>query len=328
MSKSDKICAVVVTYNRKELLLDCLTGLIEQTRPVDAIYIVDNFSNDGTPHILFKKGFIQELPPEELTEPWETTLQITLDVHPVNIHYLRLNENSGGAGGFYEGVKRAYEKGYDWMWLMDDDARPDRYALEALLGPLEENKQKNRCFVCLATDEKKTTLSWGIGIIHNGKTYIFEQLKDLPSGQVLKAPWAAFIGFLIPREIIKKTGFPRREYFIWGDDVEYSLRICNSGYEIYYVKDSIIYHPVQEKIKIRFLGKEIILINAEDWKQYYGIRNDVYTLSRQKKFIPMLKKILIYFLVWKVRGMQLKNLHFYVKGLFHGLIGRLGRYDN
>lgn len=327
MSKSDKICAVVVTYNRREFLLDCLAGLKEQTRPVDAVYIVDNFSTDGTHQILFRKGFIQELPPEELSEPWETTSQITFNTHPVNIYYLRLNENSGGAGGFYEGLKRAFKLGYDWMWLMDDDARPDRYALETLIDTIEENEVKNKCFVSLATNIEKSTLSWGIGIIHNDKTYIFDHLKDLPPGQVLKAPWAAFIGFLIPREIIKKTGFPRKEYFIWGDDVEYSLRICNSGHEIYYVKDSIIYHPVQEKLKIRFFGKEFILINAEDWKQYYGIRNDVYTLSRQKKFIPMLKKILIYFLVWKVRGMHLKKLHFYVKGLFHGLIGKLGRYD-
>lgn len=326
MSKTEKICAVVVTYNRKELLLDCLNALRGQTTLLDAIYIIDNFSNDGTPQVLLDNKYINILPPEELKEPWETTSQISDNLSNIIIHYLRIDKNTGGAGGFYEGIKRAYEKGYDWVWLMDDDAKPDRYALEALIDKYKEDRQRNKCFVSIATDEEKNLLSWGIGIILDGKTHIFEYLKDVPSDKELKAPWASFLGLLIPKEIIKDVGLPKKEYFIWGDDVEYSFRIWNAGYEIYYVKNSLIYHPIQEKIKIKFLGKEIMLINAEDWKQYYGIRNDVYTLSRQRKFLTMLKKIMIYFLVWKVRGMKLKTLHFYVRGLFHGLIGRLGRY--
>ena len=38
----DTVCAVVVTYNRKELLLECLEALRKQTRPVQGIYLIDN----------------------------------------------------------------------------------------------------------------------------------------------------------------------------------------------------------------------------------------------------------------------------------------------
>ena len=121
MSNKETVCAVVVTYNRKDLLVECLESLLQQTRPLDGIYIIDNASNDGTPGYLKEKGFIQELPPKESNEPWERKFILT---YKLPIYYVRMHENTGGAGGFYEGVKRAYEKGYDWLWLMDDDADP------------------------------------------------------------------------------------------------------------------------------------------------------------------------------------------------------------
>ena len=43
-----------------------------------------------------------------------------------------MHENTGGAGGFHEGVKRAYKKGYDWLWLMDDDVEVKEDTLEKL----------------------------------------------------------------------------------------------------------------------------------------------------------------------------------------------------
>ena len=119
--KKETVCAVVVTYNRKTLLLECLEALRKQTRPVDGIYIIDNASTDETPEVLKESGYIPELPPSELAEPYEIEHQISnlVNGEPIKIFYVRMHENTGGAGGFYEGVKRGYEKGYDWLWLMD-----------------------------------------------------------------------------------------------------------------------------------------------------------------------------------------------------------------
>lgn len=88
-----KVAAVVVTYNRKELLRECLQALLNQTRPLDEIIVVDNASTDGTDQMI----------PEEFPQ----------------ITHVRLPENIGGAGGFHEGMKLAYEKGHDWIWVMD-----------------------------------------------------------------------------------------------------------------------------------------------------------------------------------------------------------------
>lgn len=300
------VCAIVVTYNRKSDLQICIEALLNgSTRPT-RIYIIDNNSYDGTEEHI-RTLFISELENR-------------------NIVYKRLNENTGGAGGFHEGLKIALEdQCCKYFWLMDDDAEPDKEALRSLLFEIKKYGE-DKCYVSIATDKERNELAWGTGILLNNRTRIFEFFRDIPDNQVLKAPWAPFLGFLIPSKIVEHVGLPRREYFIWGDDVEYSSRIWGSGYEINYVKNSVIYHPVLKKVKTSFLGREIVLINTDDWKQYYGIRNDVYTLSRQKKFLSMLKRIIFYFLVWKVRGMKFKTLHYYLKGLCHGLIGRLGRY--
>ena len=107
----DKVVSIVVTYNRKELLTKCLDSLANQSYAVDGIVLIDNASNDGT--VEFVKG----------TDWYKTGL---IDLHV-------MGTNTGGAGGFYEGLKIAKDLDCDWFWLMDDDTVPKREALEELL---------------------------------------------------------------------------------------------------------------------------------------------------------------------------------------------------
>ena len=103
---SDRVCAVVITFNRKALLRECLLALGPQLQPEDRILVVDNASTDGTSALL------------------ETEFP--------TLERLSLPENIGGSGGFYEGMKWAFEKGFDFLWLMDDDGRPDPDCLAKL----------------------------------------------------------------------------------------------------------------------------------------------------------------------------------------------------
>ena len=88
-----KICAVVVTYNRLELLKGTIEKLLTQSRKLDEIIIIDNKCTDGTSEYL---------------------KTIEDKVTPVF-----LDENLGGAGGFNKGIKIAYEKGHDYIWIID-----------------------------------------------------------------------------------------------------------------------------------------------------------------------------------------------------------------
>ena len=112
-----KIIAVVVTYNRITLLKECVYALLHQKDCTDTqldILLVDNASDDGT------KEWIEEQIAH--TESHDTT----------PIYALHLSENTGGAGGFYYGMKWAYEHGADAIWIMDDDTIPKEDALQKL----------------------------------------------------------------------------------------------------------------------------------------------------------------------------------------------------
>ncbi|HSA99962.1 MAG TPA: glycosyltransferase, partial [Anaerolineales bacterium] len=108
--KKFSVLAIVVSYNRKQLLLSCINALLGQSADCD-ILIVDNDSTDGT-HALLVELSVLENP---------------------RVYYLRLRENLGGAGGFATGMWYAMRQGWEWMWLMDDDALPDSHALQSIL---------------------------------------------------------------------------------------------------------------------------------------------------------------------------------------------------
>ncbi|GAH69861.1 unnamed protein product, partial [marine sediment metagenome] len=135
--KRYKIATNVVTYNRKLMLGECLDSLLNQTYPLDAIYIIDNASTDGTPEFLKQKGFIDEIIDGKGLSIEKVKIVNMLSENNKNknveIHYVRMPENTGSSGGQYEGVKRGYDAGFDWLWLMDDDVVVTPNALSELL---------------------------------------------------------------------------------------------------------------------------------------------------------------------------------------------------
>ena len=234
---NDEVCAVVVTYNRKELLVKCIDCLVNQSLKVDAIYIVDNDSTDNTPELLSDYGFITSLPPVD----YESTWICDEEYEDIHIKYIRLPVNVGGAGGFYEGVKAAYEDDYDWVWIMDDDAFPTEDCLKEL-SPYYELEDT----VALAS--LKVDLDDNILYHHRG---YFNFNRGLPIQKpisyedtlvkVKDIDMVSFVGLLVKRDAIEKIGFPKKEFFIHSDDLEYCIRLRSMG-KIKLVNKSIIKH--------------------------------------------------------------------------------------
>lgn len=228
---------IIVTYNRKELLKKSINCLINQTLKLDKIFIIDNASNDGT------KEYIKK------------------DIEGKNIEYIFLEKNLGGSEGFYQGIKCAYDQGYDYIWGMDDDAFADAKAFENLMKIKAEIKDE----CCL----------WS----NCNNDIEFE-------GKYKKVQSWMFVGFFITKEIIKKVGFPRRDFFIYHDDSEYGSRIIKSGFSIVKVKDSIIKHgdfSERPMFKKKILGKELLFPEMPDWKFYYYVRNSILMYPKGSK---------------------------------------------
>ncbi len=264
MTYEETVCAVVVTYNRKKLLIECLEAIKYQSRPVNAIYIIDNASTDGTPEVLLDYNYIDHVPSINHKGIYEKNYF----KNQIQIHYLRMIENTGGAGGFHEGVKKAYIKGYDWIWIMDDDVEPEKNCLKKLL----KNRLKSMVLVPLRLSMDTNSIDEHSAIEFNLRNpflkdpkcvTIFNKYTTIDSiPDVVNLQDFSFEGPLINSEIIKNIGYPRKDFFIYGDDADYSLRISLKLKEnIILIKDAIMYR----KLKIND--------NIPNWKWYYIMRN-------------------------------------------------------
>ncbi len=201
----EKVIAVVVSYNRRALLSECINALRAQTRKPDAILVVNNGSTDDT-------------------ELW-------LKTQPDLIFITQ--ENVGSGGGFNTGINWAYVNNFSWIWCMDDDGYPKSDALEVLLKVETPDRSLLNCAVINKTDKK--SFVWKT----SSYTTIDEVKEDL-----IKGIGHPFNGTLLHRSIVAKVGVPKSSLFLWGDESEYYYRIVKK-YQIpvYTVSQSIHYHP-------------------------------------------------------------------------------------
>jgi rhamnopyranosyl-N-acetylglucosaminyl-diphospho-decaprenol beta-1,3/1,4-galactofuranosyltransferase len=234
--------AVVVAFNRKKLLTECLDGLLRQSLPLDAIYVIDNASTDGTDGYLQENGYLDE----------------------PRIRYIRLPENAGGAGGFYHGMRVAFEAGYDWLWLMDDDTEPEPNALR-LMEPLKGFRE----VVAIANQKLDAQ---GRETLDGLRMFPKQNDRSIPYARV---KFSSFVGILIRSAAVKQIGFPRPEFFIHNDDLEYCLRLRKIG-EIALAQGSMVIHKEQARqvVPKQFLGFHYLPRDIHGYCfNYFGHRN-------------------------------------------------------
>lgn len=288
--KSNKlynICAVVVTFNRKELLIECLDALLNQTYQLNKIYVIDNNSNDGTFELLHVKNYLQN----------------------PQIVYEKLENNLGGAGGFSLGLQKAFQNEHDFYYLLDDDAEPKSDAIEKLAPYLARGFGAYASAVynnfTLQETSHRGNFDWcNIYPTPQKATPLKEYEKESAAIEM-----ASFVGFLISKEAIAQIGFPRAEFFIHFDDTEYCMRLSKIS-KILMIPQSIIYHKEkrqEEKIEKSFLWFKKDRIRYDKlWIKYFGKRNSIYLAKKYStckskiylkifwEYLVLIKDILIY----------------------------------
>lgn len=273
------VAAVIATYNRRELLTRCLDALLRQTRAADTIYIIDNASTDGTYGYLVQQGF---LPADDGREsgPVERTVLVPSrhrGDHQVRIQYVQMSDNTGGAGAFHEGIRRASGEGYDWLWLMDDDGEPARDALERLIEAQDEFGAWVLNCAVVAPDGESLALGYMMyeGDDRRSGMRTIWRLSDIELNDRRLSNGIAnfFNGSLINKRVIEAVGFPKKEFFIAGDEMDFCCRVQDAGFKTYTVPNALLTHPKQERKRLRVLGGVLVL---PPWKLYYAVRNSLY----------------------------------------------------
>ena len=293
----------MVTYNRKVELVKNIRAIFSQTKLVDRYYIIDNHGNDGTEETLKKEGFLD---------------------NPL-VEYIYLPENIGGAGGFYTGLKIAFEARYDLICLMDDDGRPaDNYMMERLVTAAESFIVDNNriLFNPLVLGPDGERLSFGL----KGKIKTRTMAKQFVNERgIIVGTINPFNGTLVSRELIEGIGFPNKDFFIKGDEQDYYYRALKSGAYVATVFGSNYYHPVLEKISGKFLGRNVISSTEAPWKEYYRARNFTYMFKRDGEPIKYVRQN-IKQIVWalKYNPKKIKTIGMIIKGWNDGMKGNLG----
>lgn len=244
MSARESVAVVVVTYNRADLLVGMLDGLAAQTRPADAVFVIDNASSDRTRAVLDARLAAGDLP-----------LEITTS-----------GANLGGAGGFHLGMLQAYDAGHDRILLMDDDVVPAPDFLEVMAaheGPCQMAVREDLQGQLVEKAAIRFDLDNPLAI--KPKTASVDSTYSSRAEMPAEVPVenVAFEGFMVRRDVIAAIGLPDPSFFIFYDDVDFALRAQRAGFPIVCLRDAVLVRQLDFNQQ-HDLGS---------WKGFYMYRN-------------------------------------------------------
>jgi len=252
---SVRVVAVVVTWNRRELLEECLDALAAQSIPMTATIVVDNASTDGTADFLAGRP--------------------ACDV-------VRLNENTGGAGGFAVGIERGLDHRPDLVWLLDDDTVPTPTAAEELVRAWIDYEPGTPRPAVLASK-----VVWTDGRDHPMNTPRPSPFADAAdtarAARVGAVPIrsASFVSIMCDAQLIRERGLPIADYFLWNDDFEYSTRLIRDRVGLS-VPASVVVH------KTKVFGST----DADPGERFFfEVRNKIWLFRRSRGLAPTEKVV-------------------------------------
>jgi len=308
----ERVAAVVVTHNRRQLLTQCLAALLAQSRPLEGVIVVDNASSDGTPELLRERGFID---------------------HGL-LQYLRLDRNLGGAGGFRRGLQVAHEGGFDWTWLMDDDAEPSLAALDLLSPAFLLSDAVAAASLPIDETGRPQYHHRGWGRLCDLDPAVVRGVSDRDlQPEFVEIDQASFVGLAVSRRAVEAVGLPLAEFFLHHDDFEYCRRIRRVG-RIWLATRSLIKHAERQRedaYAVFALGRPSSRLPLDRlWLAYYSLRNSVW-LKRQSCSPLSTLAFIAKFVVRKWLGIllyddhKLRRMNFYLQSAWDGW---RGRFDN
>lgn len=266
------VTALVVTYGDRWNLLKQVLERLVMLKHVNEIILVDNGSQHVNQSIEFLRG---------VSTP---------------IHHLVSNENLGSAGAFKKGLMHFVAQSRNrFVWLLDDDNLPESNALELLLNKALAEKQKMFAFAALRTDRPYLvkaakgfplqdlfpTADSYLGVnIFKSSTKPFGVHQDCDHTECTSIPMAPYGGLLLSKETIEQIGFPLEDFYLYGDDFEYTYRITARGGCICLVKESIVNDVDTSWVSTKKRWFKPRLLFQDDFRSRYAIRNAVFFSNR------------------------------------------------
>lgn len=275
-----KIACIILTYNRLLLLQRCVKYVLKQSYKSFDIFIIDNASSDGTATWLENQKCV---------------------------NVIRIEKNEGAANGFFVGIQAICYKGYDWIWIMDDDGVPDKNQLQELVTYTKKHGLLfTNALVCDIDDPQ--FLSFKI----KGK----ERINEVKKEEVILGVIHPYNGTFIHRTVVERIGNVKKEMYLYGCETEYQYRAMKYGLQVATVTSARHYHPrakgVYKNILPFCFRYRLLLVPPKTSASYY--RNMGYIQREYSLFTGLRGKLMVIaYMIYFFRTFQFGELKKFIR---------------
>ncbi|HBO97408.1 MAG TPA: hypothetical protein DD648_05190 [Candidatus Omnitrophica bacterium] len=267
----DLVSVVVVNYNGKHYLKDCIDSILSSATAKYEIIIADNHSSDGS----------------------ESHIQAAFPTQSGKIRFLALDKNYGPAKARNEGVKIAKGR---YIAFLDNDTKVECNWLNKAID-LFRSDEKIGCIQCklLLMDQKDRLDYAGEYLGHRGFLVQRAQHKEIDLGQYdqeVEILAAKSAGMFIRKDVFKKIGGFDEDYFIYVEETDLGWRSWLLGFKTVFCPGSIVYHKFSTSSAI--LSKERHDYNV----RFHGAKNYITTLVKNLSFRNMVSILPAHLCIW------------------------------
>jgi GT2 family glycosyltransferase len=260
----ETISVIVLNYNGKRYLDDCLCSLKSQTYSSFEVIVVDNGSTDFS-HEYIKAQY-----------PW--------------VKLLRNEKNLGFAGGTNTGIKQA--RG-EYILTINNDTKVEKNFIKCLKQPMESDQRVGMCASKMLFPDGKIN-STGICISRSGAAWdrgMFEQ----DNGQYNRreevfGPCAG--AALYRKEMLDEIGLFDEDFFLYMEDVDLAFRGRLAGWSCIYVPEAVVYHHhggtagTGSDLSVYYGNRNVIWYVLKDFPARLLITSLPFILARNLAVIP------------------------------------------
>jgi rhamnopyranosyl-N-acetylglucosaminyl-diphospho-decaprenol beta-1,3/1,4-galactofuranosyltransferase len=212
-----QICAVTVAYNNPKEFTRLLRSL-EGQLSLNGLIVIDNSCTSSI---------------EDNAAAFRAYSQ-----HYQFAHHMIIGKNIGSAAGFCFGMKMAHEKGFDWVWLLDQDGTVEKGCLESLLQ--NTGQADILCPKIVDIDSPHAVLPQSGATLNCWGRVVF--LNSVTESRNIS--FFATHGALISRKALDRTGYYDPRYFFVGhEDFDYAFRATSSGMVVRLIAEAEARHP-------------------------------------------------------------------------------------
>ncbi|HEU4395509.1 MAG TPA: glycosyltransferase family 2 protein [Planctomycetota bacterium] len=247
-----RLAVVVLSWEGREDTLRCLEALRPELGPGDAAIVCDNGSTDGTADAV------------AAAHPWAEVI--------------RNGANLGFAGGNEPGMRRALDRGFRWVMLLNNDARPEKGALAALLA-FAESRAGAGAFQPLLLSEADPSRVDSLGIRISSGPGARDDGMGSPASEAPSEPREVFgacaAAALYRAEALRAAGLLDRDLFVLFEDVDLAFRLQAAGFGAWLVPAARVLHRRGvsggsgarrvSRIRAHFLRRNFVTIVIRWW---------------------------------------------------------------